>query len=199
MDKGLKLLDRVGLKAHADKFPGQLSAASSSAWRSPGPGDGPDLHALRRAHLGPRPRDDQRGARRDGRAGPGGHDDDVRHPRDGLRQKVANRVIFMDQGRIVGTTARDAFFGAPRSRAASSCAHPCGNGAVPNASPPTPPSMIHLLATGGTIAGKPIPTPARRYRAACGRWRRCSRRCPGWHALAGLLTPGRSSPSTART
>ncbi len=42
-------------------------------------------HALRRAHLGPRPRDGQRGARRHGRPGQGGHDDDRRHPRDGLR------------------------------------------------------------------------------------------------------------------
>jgi glutamate/aspartate transport system ATP-binding protein len=35
-DKGLKLLERVGLKAHAHKFPASSRAASSSAWRSPG-------------------------------------------------------------------------------------------------------------------------------------------------------------------
>jgi glutamate/aspartate transport system ATP-binding protein len=33
-EKGLKLLDRVGLLAHKDKFPGSFPAASSSAWRS---------------------------------------------------------------------------------------------------------------------------------------------------------------------
>lgn len=32
-EKGLKLLDRVGLKAHAHKYPGQLSGGSNSAWR----------------------------------------------------------------------------------------------------------------------------------------------------------------------
>jgi glutamate/aspartate transport system ATP-binding protein len=36
MDKGLKLLDRVGLKAQATSFPASCPAASSSAWRSPG-------------------------------------------------------------------------------------------------------------------------------------------------------------------
>jgi glutamate/aspartate transport system ATP-binding protein len=36
-DKGLKLLDRVGLIAHKDKFPASSPAASSSAWRSRAP------------------------------------------------------------------------------------------------------------------------------------------------------------------
>lgn len=34
--KGQALLELVGLAAHASKFPGQLSGASSSAWPSPG-------------------------------------------------------------------------------------------------------------------------------------------------------------------
>ena len=42
-------------------------------------------HALRRADLRARPRDDQGGARHHDRARRGGHDDDLRHPRDGLR------------------------------------------------------------------------------------------------------------------
>ena len=33
IERGMKLLDRVGLIAQKDKFPGQLSADSSSAWR----------------------------------------------------------------------------------------------------------------------------------------------------------------------
>src|SRR5690606_31966452 len=41
--------------------------------------------ALRRADLGARPRDGQRGPRRHDRPGPRGHDDDRRDPRDGLR------------------------------------------------------------------------------------------------------------------
>jgi glutamate/aspartate transport system ATP-binding protein len=33
----------------------------------------------------------------------------------GFARKVAHRVIFMDAGRIVEDTAKDEFFGAPRS------------------------------------------------------------------------------------
>ena len=47
--------------------------------------DGPDRDAVRRADLRARPRDDQRGARRDGRARQGRHDHDGGDPRDGLR------------------------------------------------------------------------------------------------------------------
>ena len=85
-EKGLKLLDRVGLIAHKDKFPGPAlrrpAAARGDRARAV---DGPDRDAVRRADLGARPGDDQRGARRDGRAGQGRHDHDGGHPRDGLR------------------------------------------------------------------------------------------------------------------
>ncbi len=47
--------------------------------------DGAQGHAVRRAHLGSRPRDDQRGARHHDRPRRGRHDDDRRHPRDGVR------------------------------------------------------------------------------------------------------------------
>ena len=36
----------------------------------------------------------------------------------GFARKVAHRVIFMDQGRIVEDAATDAFFGTPRSERA---------------------------------------------------------------------------------
>ena len=36
----------------------------------------------------------------------------------GFAKKVASRVIFMDQGRIVEDDSKDAFFGAPRSERA---------------------------------------------------------------------------------
>jgi glutamate/aspartate transport system ATP-binding protein len=36
----------------------------------------------------------------------------------GFARKVAHRVIFMDQGRIVEDAAKDAFFGTPRSERA---------------------------------------------------------------------------------
>ena len=69
-----------------EKYPGQLSGgqqqrvaiARSLCMK-------PQDHAVRRADLGARSRDDQGGARRDGRAGAGGHDHGLRHPRDGLR------------------------------------------------------------------------------------------------------------------
>ena len=51
----------------------------------PRPGDGAEGDALRRADLRARPGDDQGGPRRHGRPRRAGHDDDRRHPRDGLR------------------------------------------------------------------------------------------------------------------
>ena len=62
-------------------------AASSSASRSPGRCRWTRADALRRAHLGARPRAGRRGARRHEVPGRGGHDDDGRHPRDGLRPR----------------------------------------------------------------------------------------------------------------
>jgi len=58
-DEARQLLDRVGVGQKGD--------------------------AVRRADFRPGPGDDQRGARRDGRAGPRGHDHGRGHPRDGLR------------------------------------------------------------------------------------------------------------------
>ena len=51
----------------------------------PGPGDGAQGDALRRAHLGARPGDDQGGPRRHGRPRRARHDHGRGHPRDGLR------------------------------------------------------------------------------------------------------------------
>jgi glutamate/aspartate transport system ATP-binding protein len=36
----------------------------------------------------------------------------------GFARKVAHRVVFMDEGRIVEDAAKDEFFGAPRSERA---------------------------------------------------------------------------------
>ena len=62
--------------------------------------DGPDRDAVRRADLGARPGDDQRGARRDGRSSrkEGMTMMVVTHEM-GFARKVAHRVIFMDSGR----------------------------------------------------------------------------------------------------
>ena len=61
-DKGLKLLDRVGLRRMRTSTRVSCPAVSSSAWRLPVRWRWTDLHALRRADLGPRSGDDQRGA-----------------------------------------------------------------------------------------------------------------------------------------
>jgi glutamate/aspartate transport system ATP-binding protein len=47
-EKGFKLLDRVGLREQAEKYPGQLSGGSAAACGDrQGPRHGPDLHAVR--------------------------------------------------------------------------------------------------------------------------------------------------------
>ena len=80
-----QLLERVGIPEQATKVPRPaVGRAAAARGHRPRPGHGAQDHALRRAHLGPGPGDDQRGARRDARAGPLGHDHDRRHPRDGL-------------------------------------------------------------------------------------------------------------------
>ena len=75
----------------------------------PGARDGPQGDALRRADLGARPRDDQRGPRRHGRPRQAGHDDDRRHPRDGLRPDGGR------PGRLHGRRRRSSRRTPPRS------------------------------------------------------------------------------------
>ncbi len=86
---GMKLLERVGIPEQAHKHPAQLSGRPAAARGDrPRPGHEPEDHALRRADLRARPRDDQRGARRHAVAGPRyRHDDDRGDPRDGLRAR----------------------------------------------------------------------------------------------------------------
>ena len=84
----------------------------------------PQDHAVRRADLRARSRDDQRGARRHDRARPRGHDDDVRHARDGLRAAGSPTAsIFMDEGQVGrGSHARGVLHGTHvRSGDGSSC------------------------------------------------------------------------------
>ena len=117
--RGLKLLDRVGLIAQKDKFPGQLSGGQQQRVRDRARAvDGSDLHAVRRADVGARSRDDQRGARRDGAAREGRHDDDGRHARDGLRaQGREPRDLHGSRAHRRDATQED-FFGKPRSERA---------------------------------------------------------------------------------
>jgi ABC-type polar amino acid transport system ATPase subunit len=98
-EKGMKLLDRVGLKAHAHKYPGQLSGGQQQRVAIARAVDGPDRDAVRRADVRARSRDDQRSARRDGRTRAGRDDDDGRHARDGLREEGRASRDLHGQGR----------------------------------------------------------------------------------------------------
>ena len=118
-DKGLKLLDRVGLKAHAAKFPGQLSGGQQQRV------------AIARAlamdpicmlldeptsALDPEMINEVLDVMVE-LAQEGMTMMCVTHEM-GFARKVANRVIFMDKGQIVEDDSKDAFFGAPRSERA---------------------------------------------------------------------------------
>ncbi|MBK1680553.1 amino acid ABC transporter ATP-binding protein [Rhodocyclus tenuis] len=118
-DKGLKLLERVGLKAHAEKFPGELSGGQQQrvaiaralcmdpiAMLFDEPTSALDPEMINEVldvmvEL----------------ASEGMTMMCVTHEM-GFARKVAHRVIFMDQGRIVEDAAKDDFFGKPRSERA---------------------------------------------------------------------------------
>ena len=117
--KGLKLLDRVGLKAHADKFPGQLSGGQQQRV------------AIARA-LAMDPicmLFDEPTSALDPEMINEVLDVMVELAREGMTmmcvthemgfaRQVAHRVIFMDQGRIVEDAPTEEFFGTPRSERA---------------------------------------------------------------------------------
>jgi len=118
-EKGLKLLDRVGLLAHKDKFPGQLSGGQQQRvaiaralsmdpiamlFDEPTSALDPEMInevldvMVELAHEGMTMMV-------------------VTHEM-GFARKVANRVIFMDKGLIVEDLPKDDFFGKPRSERA---------------------------------------------------------------------------------
>jgi glutamate/aspartate transport system ATP-binding protein len=119
MDKGLKLLDRVGLKAHADKFPGQLSGGQQqrvAIARALAMDPICMLFDEPTSALDPEMINEVLDVMVE-LAQEGMTMMCVTHEM-GFAKKVANRVIFMDQGRIVEDDSKDAFFGAPRSERA---------------------------------------------------------------------------------
>ena len=119
LDKGLKLLDRVGLKSQADKFPGQLSGGQQQRV------------AIARA-LAMDPicmLFDEPTSALDPEMINEVLDVMVQLAREGMTmmcvthemgfaRKVAHRVIFMDQGAIVEDATKDDFFGKPHSERA---------------------------------------------------------------------------------
>ena len=117
--KGLKLLERVGLIAHKDKFPGQLSGGQQQrvaiaralsmdpiAMLFDEPTSALDPEMINEVL------DVMVALAREGMTMMV-----VTHEM-GFARKVARRVIFMDGGRIVEDAKKDEFFGTPRSERA---------------------------------------------------------------------------------
>ncbi|WP_269502165.1 amino acid ABC transporter ATP-binding protein [Burkholderia sp. IMCC1007] len=114
--KGLALLERVGLRAHADKYPGQLSGGQQQR-----------VAIARALSMDPVAMlFDEPTSALDPEMINEVLDVMVELAQDGMTmmcvthemgfaKKVAHRVIFMDQGRIVEDDDKDAFFAAPKS------------------------------------------------------------------------------------
>jgi glutamate/aspartate transport system ATP-binding protein len=118
-EKGLKLLDRVGLLAHKDKFPGQLSGGQQQR-----------VAIARALSMDPIAMlFDEPTSALDPEMINEVLDVMVQLAREGMTmmvvthemgfaRKVAHRVIFMDAGQIVEDATKDDFFGKPRSERA---------------------------------------------------------------------------------
>jgi len=119
VDRGLKLLDRVGLIAHKDKFPGQLSGGQQQR-----------VAIARALSMDPICMlFDEPTSALDPEMINEVLDVMVQLAKEGMTmmvvthemgfaRKVANRVIFMDQGQIVEDADKNDFFGKPRSERA---------------------------------------------------------------------------------
>ena len=119
LERGLKLLDRVGLIAQKDKFPGQLSGGQQQR-----------VAIARALSMDPICMlFDEPTSALDPEMINEVLDVMVQLAKDGMTmmvvthemgfaRKVAHRVIFMDQGKIVEDAKKDEFFGTPRSERA---------------------------------------------------------------------------------
>ncbi len=119
VDKGLKLLDRVGLKAHAHKFPGQLSGGQQqrvAIARALAMDPICMLFDEPTSALDPEMINEVLDVMTE-LAQEGMTMMCVTHEM-GFARRVANRVIFMDHGSIVEDDGKDAFFANPRSERA---------------------------------------------------------------------------------
>jgi glutamate/aspartate transport system ATP-binding protein len=117
--KGLALLDRVGLKAHADKFPGQLSGGQQqrvAIARALAMDPICMLFDEPTSALDPEMVNEVLDVMT-GLAQEGMTMMVVTHEM-GFARRVADRVIFMDRGAIVEDDEKDAFFSRPRSERA---------------------------------------------------------------------------------
>jgi len=119
LEKGLKLLDRVGLKAQANKFPGELSGGQQqrvAIARALAMDPICMLFDEPTSALDPEMINEVLDVMVE-LAKEGMTMMCVTHEM-GFARKVAHRVIFMDQGRIVEDAKKDDFFGKPRSERA---------------------------------------------------------------------------------
>ena len=119
MDKGLKLLDRVGLKAHAHKFPGQLSGGQQqrvAIARALAMDPICMLFDEPTSALDPEMINEVLDVMTE-LAQEGMTMMCVTHEM-GFAKRVAHRVIFMDHGRIVEDDSKESFFANPRSERA---------------------------------------------------------------------------------
>jgi glutamate/aspartate transport system ATP-binding protein len=118
-DKGLKLLDRVGLIAHKDKFPGQLSGGQQqrvAIARALSMDPIAMLFDEPTSALDPEMINEVLDVMVE-LAQEGMTMMVVTHEM-GFAKKVAHRVIFMDSGKIVEDATKADFFGTPRSERA---------------------------------------------------------------------------------
>jgi glutamate/aspartate transport system ATP-binding protein len=118
-EKGLKLLDRVGLLAHKDKFPGQLSGGQQqrvAIARALSMDPIAMLFDEPTSALDPEMINEVLDVMVE-LAKEGMTMMVVTHEM-GFARKVANRVIFMDKGQIVEDLPKEEFFGKPRSERA---------------------------------------------------------------------------------
>jgi len=119
VDKGMKLLDRVGLKTQAEKFPGQLSGGQQqrvAIARALAMDPMCMLFDEPTSALDPEMINEVLDVMV-ALAQEGMTMMCVTHEM-GFARKVANRVIFMDRGEIVEDAAKDDFFGQPCSERA---------------------------------------------------------------------------------
>ena len=116
MERGLKLLDRVGLNAQKDKFPGQLSGGQQqrvAIARALAMDPIAMLFDEPTSALDPEMINEVLDVMVE-LANEGMTMMVVTHEM-GFAKRVANRVIFMDSGEIVEDATKDDFFGSPRS------------------------------------------------------------------------------------
>jgi glutamate/aspartate transport system ATP-binding protein len=119
VEKGLKLLDRVGLKAHANKYPGQLSGGQQqrvAIARALAMDPIAMLFDEPTSALDPEMINEVLDVMTE-LAKEGMTMMCVTHEM-GFARRVADRVIFMDRGQIIEDCSKEEFFGSPRSERA---------------------------------------------------------------------------------